>query len=113
MVNIIYHNETTNQIKSSNDYDFDELFMDLDDPPLNAKILNAHFFEHKLLSIEQPSSIPEIMALDHLFLSLKKHTIPWICEHPTFGLYFLENNLNRRAHVKEIFNQISASVLKF
>ena len=113
MANIIYLDEATNQIKSSNDYDFDELFMDLDDPPPNAKILRAHFFGHEPPTIEQPASTPEIMALDHPFLSLKKHTITRTCDHPTFGLCFLEDDLNRRAHVKEIFQQTSASALKF
>ena len=85
MVNIIYLDEATDQIKSSNDNDFDELFIDLD---------NTYFFENKLPIIEQPTSISEIIALDHIFLSLKKHMITCTCNHPTFRLCFLENDFN-------------------
>ena len=87
--------------------------MDLDDPPPNAKILRAHFFGHEPPTIEQLSSTPEIMALDHPFLSLKQHIIKQTCNHPAFGLCCLEDDLNRRAYIKEILSSTSASSLKF
>ena len=71
VTNIIYLDEDTKQIKTSNNYDFNKLFIDLDDPPSNAKILGTYFFSHKVATIEQPSSAPTIIVLDHLFLSLK------------------------------------------
>ena len=113
ITNIIYLNKDTKQIKTTNDYDFNELFIDLNNPSPNAKILRAHFFRYESPTIEKLSSTPEIMALDHLFLSLKLYVIAWTYNHLTFGLYFLENNLNHRACINEIFHNTSASSLKF
>ena len=52
------------------------------------------------------------MALDYLFLALKHHKIKQTCNHPTFGFCFLKDDLNRRAYIKEIFQNTSASSLK-
>ena len=51
MANIVYLDETTKQIKTSNDYKFNELFMDLTDPPPNAQILRAYYFGYDILVI--------------------------------------------------------------
>ena len=45
--------------------------MNLDNPPPNEKILRAHFFSYEPPTIEQPSSTPEIIALDYPLISLK------------------------------------------
>ena len=53
------------------------------------------------------------MIIEHPFKLLKIHTIDCTCNCSTFSLCFLEDDLNRRAYIKEIFKDASASKLAF
>ena len=76
-------------------------------------ILRAHYFSHDLPVILQLNDVLELMTIEYPFKLLKTHAIDCTCNYPTFGLCFLEDDLNRRACIKEIFKDTSASKLVF
>jgi hypothetical protein len=111
MMNVLYYDLQTKEIRVCNHIWFDEGMRDVAEKPPNARILETALGAAPLDSTEFEACFPELETTFNPFSRLLEVTIPVTCDLPLLGLTFATCSQHLRAYVSEFARGLSASKL--